>query len=174
MFSPRFSLKSLFGLVAFVALALALLLQPWQSSFHALVLTALLLIMLLSIPASIYARKRTQAFCVGFTIVGWGYFFLTYTPGFDNSIGQQMMARPIAEAACLAVTNSLGDLPRFLNVIHALLMFVFAYLGGLASVRFYENSRETSSVDERLRGDLADSYQDPLFQSKEFSLRGTQ
>jgi hypothetical protein len=87
-------------------------------------------LMLLAIPGCFYGRERIRVFCVGFAIVGWGYFLLAYTPWLEASIGHQLLARPIAESVCYLATDSLGDLPAFLQVIQTLFMFFLAYLGG--------------------------------------------
>jgi len=123
----------LLGAVAVVALALASLLQPWRSWCPALVSTGVLVLMLLSIPCCIYARERTRTFCVGFSIVGWGYFLFVYAPWFKTSVGHQLLARPIAESGCYLTTGSLGDFPVLPQAIHALFMFLLAYLGGLTA-----------------------------------------
>lgn len=145
MLGLRFSLKSLLGAVTYVALSLASLLQPWRSWCPSLVLTGLLALMLLSIPCSIFARERTRAFCVGFAIVGWGYFLLAFVPWIELTVGRQLLANPLAEHICFATTGSLGDYPQFLKVTHTLLMFVLAYLGGLTASRCCVNSAERSS-----------------------------
>jgi len=144
VFGIQFSLKSLLGAVSFVALALASLLQPWRSWCPSLALTGLLSLMLLSIPCGVFARERVRAFCVGFAIVGWGYFLLAYVPWIEASIRRQLLATHIAESICFATTGSLGDYPQFLKVTHTLFMFVLAYLGGLMSSRCYVNSAERS------------------------------
>ena len=107
-------------------------------------LTALVLLLLLSIPAAIYARGQVRAFYVGFATVGWGYFFLTYTPWFETSVSRLLLADRIAESACLAVTGSLGESHYFLRVTHALSIFALAYLGGLTVGRFYVKNIEPS------------------------------
>jgi hypothetical protein len=143
----RFSLQSLLGAVAFVAVSLASLLHPWRAWCPAIVLTGVLLLMLLAIPCSIYAHSRGRAFWVGFTIVGWGYFLLAYAPWMESRIGHQLLADPTAEALCFAVTGSLGDFPHFLQVTHALCMFLLAYLGGLVASRC-EAQRNTAACNQ--------------------------
>lgn len=137
MLRPRFSLKSLLGVMTFLGFALASLTQPLQSWYPSLVLTGTLALLLLSVSAGIYARGQTRAFYVGFAIAGWGYFFVAYPPWFEATIAPQLLAYPIAESVCIAVTGSLGDSQYYLRVCHALSMFILAYFGGLAADRCY-------------------------------------
>ena len=140
MFDPRFSLRSLLGAVAFIAAALASLIQPWRSWCPALVLTATLFLLLVAIPASVFAHGRERAFYVGFAFVGWSYFLLAYAPGLDASVGRQLLAKPIAESICFAATGSLGDIQQFLKITHTLFTIALAYAGGIATRRCYERA----------------------------------
>lgn len=124
-------------MVTFVGLAMAALSRPQQGWFPALILTGVLVLQVLSIPASIYARGRTRAFYVGFSITGWGYFLIAYTPWFEATLGSQLLAYPIAESICYAATNSLGDSQYYLRVCHALILFLLACVGGFTAERFY-------------------------------------
>jgi len=162
----RFSLRSLLGATTFVSIALASLLQPWRSWGSATVLTGLVLVLLLTIPAAIYARGRVRAFYVGFATVGWGYFFLTYAPWFEATVGHLLLADRIAESVCFAVTGSLGESLYFLSVTHALSIFALAYLGGLTASRFYVKNTEPSDAGERDATDALASDQDSRDVSK--------
>ncbi len=167
----RFSLKSLLGATTFVSIALASLLHPWRSWGPATVLTSLVLLLLLSIPAAIYARGRVRAFYVGFATVGWGYFFLTYAPWFETNVSRLLLADRVAESACFAVTGSLGESLYFLRVTHALSIFAQAYLGGLIASRFYLKNIEQSDAEKRHDTDVLGSGQDLRDNSKKLSLR---
>jgi len=160
--------------VAVVALALASLLQPWRSWCPSLVLTGTLLLMLLSIPGSIYARGRARAFCAGFAILGWGYFLLAFTPWFEATIGRQLLARHVAEFTCVAVTDSLGDLPGFIKTTHALFMFTFAYLGGWTASRICAKGTKRSHDRIRIRTASVAPGRDDVCRSRGYSMRRAQ
>lgn len=174
LFGPRFSLRSLLGAVTFVSIALASLIEPWRRWCPAMVLTGLVVMMLLAIPSGIYARGRVRAYYVGFATVGWGYFLLVYTPWFETSIGRELLAYPVAESVCFAVTGSLGDFPYFLKVITTLSMFLLAHLGGLFASRFYAMSTEQSSRAEHELAGLPVTGPDSRAGLKELSLRRAQ
>ena len=174
MLGLRFSLKSFLGAVTFVSVAMASLSQPWRRWCPAMVLTGLLLMMLLSIPGSIYAHGRVRAFLVGFATVGWGYFLLVYSPWFEVSVGRELLASPVAESVCFAVTDSLGDYPYFLKVTHALSMFLLAYFGGVIARGFYVKHTEQSSGDGRELPEGPASVQYSSVLSRGLSLRKAQ
>jgi hypothetical protein len=121
----------MFGVMTFISLAMASLWQPWRSWAPELVLSTCVFLLLLSIPASIYAPER--AFFVGFASVGWGYLLLVFSPLFETTVGRQLLARPIAESICFSLTGSLGDLPQFLRATQTLFMFGLALLGGVTA-----------------------------------------
>ncbi len=130
----------MFGAMTFISLALASLWQPWRSWAPELTLSASVFLLLLSIPASIYAPER--AFFVGFASVGWGYLLLAFSPLFEATVGRQLLARPIAESVCFSLTGSLGDLPQFLKVTHTLFMFALAIVGGLTASHREQRNRK--------------------------------
>ena len=149
LFAPRFSLRSLLCAVAFIAVALASLMQPWRSWCPSLVLTVTLFLLLVAIPASFLASGRERAFYVGFAVVGWGYFLLAYAPALDVSVGRQLLATPIAESVCFAVTGSLGDIQPFLKITHTLFTFALACAGGIVTGRCYMRAGNPSAMSTR-------------------------
>jgi len=159
LFDPRFSLRSLLGAVTFIAVALASLMQPWRSWCPSLVLTATLFLLLLSIPASIFTDGQKRAFCVGFAFVGWGYFLLVYAPGVDVSVGRQLLAKPIAESVCFAVTGSLGDVQQFLKITNTLFTFALACAGGIVTERCYMRAGKPSVMSIRRERQPLDSQE---------------
>jgi len=164
----------LLGAVTYFAVALACLLDPWRSWCPALVLTGTLLMMLLAVPAGIYTRKRARAYYVGFATVGWGYFFLAYAPWFEANVGPQLLAWPVAESVCIAVTGSFGDFEQFLKVTHVLFMLGLALLGGLTASRLYVTESEPLPEGAGDRSSPAISRPNASVRPKELCLRRAQ
>src|SRR6516162_9634413 len=73
----RFSLLTLFGFVAVVAIACAALARP--SQLWLIVVSSLTLACLFyAIPAAVYARNARRAFWIGFALSAWGYVALEW------------------------------------------------------------------------------------------------
>lgn len=75
----RFSLKWLFGLVAFVSIACVALVRAndWTASVMLSTAVALLFI---SLVGATLRQGPARAFWLGFAICGWGYFWATHWP----------------------------------------------------------------------------------------------
>lgn len=81
----QFSIKALLGLVAFVALGCAALLnasQWWASGMFALTIALLLAAIL----GSVFRRGRSRAFWLGFAICGWVHVLLVLGPPLQREI----------------------------------------------------------------------------------------
>lgn len=68
---PRFSVRTLFLLVAVVALGVTALLQA-TSLWASLTTTVTYLMLSIAIPAVVYRREAPRAFWLGFAVCGWG------------------------------------------------------------------------------------------------------
>jgi hypothetical protein len=104
----RFSLLSLFGLVALCAVGLGALASssyPVASSFFTLTVISLCG----AATAAIVAGGRQRAFWLAFTLVGWIHFVLVLGPWFDDRTGEFMLSRHIIDALGSAMGHKVFD-----------------------------------------------------------------
>ena len=150
MTAPRFSLKSMILATAFLAAIFASLAEPWRGWCPSVVLTAAVVMLLLALPAAIYAPLSSRPYYVGFAAAGWGYLLLAFSPWFASHVGRQMIAGPLAEWLCFEATGSLADWEQFLKVTHAACLVVFSLAGGVTASRFHAAGMlERAAGDER-------------------------
>lgn len=76
---PRFKIRSLLGVVVFVAIAIAALRAAddhWDSGTLGLIL----LILLMAILLAVHRTDRRRAYWLGFALFGWAYLIVTLVP----------------------------------------------------------------------------------------------
>jgi WD40 repeat protein len=86
----QFSLVSLFGLAAVVALACAALVNAsplWASAWY----TFTLLLLLTATLAAVF-RPRNRAFWLGFVVFGWAYLFLGFGPWVGQCVPPSLLS----------------------------------------------------------------------------------
>lgn len=82
----RFSLLTLLGLIAVVAVACAALTNP-TPLWACVVETGVLAMLTYGVLASVFQREVRRAFWIGLSIVGWGYVLLAAgRSGFDSPV----------------------------------------------------------------------------------------
>jgi hypothetical protein len=138
----QFSLRSLLGFVALVAVGCAALLYP-SDLWASLAVYGALVALATAILGSIVRRGSAQYFWLGFALFGCGYMWLTYEgeanvspPGWFQLEGQQGCTKLLRFAydKLHAREPSQGllynDLRPFTEVGHSLWTLVFAFAGG--------------------------------------------
>jgi hypothetical protein len=75
----RFTLRQLFGLVVYVAIACGGLLHP-SATVASAIFTLTLVVLLVAILAAVARRGPRRAFWIGLAIAGWGYLWAAHWP----------------------------------------------------------------------------------------------
>lgn len=152
----RFSLRSLFGITAFAAVSCACLIYATETVYSWLS-NVLQLSLMLCVLAAFYAPRERRAFCGGYAIIGWAYFWIAFNPPSTPEPGDlvrwalaktyRTIAREV-EPAEIEVAPGTYRIQRpktfpiyqdYLHVGHALATFIAASIGG--SVAFWLDSR---------------------------------
>ncbi len=81
---PQFSLMTLAGVVAFVAIACAALVYA-SALWSSILFTSVIVWLILAMLAAIYRQGSARAFLVGSAICGWTYLLLVFWPVFGPS-----------------------------------------------------------------------------------------
>jgi len=143
----RFSLLTLLGVTAYVAIGAAALTHPsigWLSAVESAVYICLAIVTIVAI----YGVGGSRPFCVGFLIVGWISMLRLQT-----EVLKQWRYVEEATLPAVWITASLGwwhgsQVKVVASTVHLLCTFPLACLGGIIARALYaRNSRDSDTGD---------------------------
>ena len=92
----RMSIAALMTVVLVLAVGFAAL-RSGSEGWSLVVFNLTLLLLFAAIPGAIYRRDRDRAGWVGFALFGWGYWILSFGPGFRTEIRPQLATTPLLD-----------------------------------------------------------------------------
>ncbi len=104
----RFSLLSLFGLLAFCALCLGALANAsylLASAFF----SATLVVLSAAVIAAMVGSGQARTFWLAFAVFGWGHFILALGPWFDDHTGEFMLTRHLVDSLGTAMGHEVAN-----------------------------------------------------------------
>ncbi len=109
MNSVQLSIRAVFAVTAFIAVACAALAKPsflWASALWTLTMAVLAM----GLVAIACRRDRSRIFWMGFSLFGWGHMILTLAPWFDDNTGEFILTRQLLDLAGHALGHDVAEI----------------------------------------------------------------